>query len=71
LSALREAFSLAESDPEFRPPMEPLPRNRALLAAAKRLGCEVGIAVEDAGLVGGGALLLAQCLSQVQSASRG
>jgi hypothetical protein len=51
--------------------MEPLPRNRALLAAAKRLGCEVGIAVEDAGLVGGGALLLAQCLSQVQSASRG
>lgn len=37
-----------------RPPMEPLPRNRALLAAARRLGHELGLAVEDAGLVGGG-----------------
>jgi len=37
-----------------RPPMEPLPRNRSLLAAAKRLGHELGVVVEDAGLVGGG-----------------
>jgi glutamate carboxypeptidase len=37
-----------------RPPMEPLPRNRALLAAAKRLGRELGAEIEDAGLVGGG-----------------
>ncbi len=37
-----------------RPPMEPLPRNRALLDAAKRLGGELGIGVEDAGLAGGG-----------------
>ena len=37
-----------------RPPMEPAPRNRALLAAAKRLGSELGYPVEDAGLVGGG-----------------
>ena len=37
-----------------RPPMEPLPRNRALLAAAKRLGYELGVTVQDAGLVGGG-----------------
>jgi glutamate carboxypeptidase len=37
-----------------RPPMEPLSRNQALLAAAKRLGRELGITVEDAGLVGGG-----------------
>lgn len=37
-----------------RPPMEPLPRNRALLATAKRIGYELGISLEDAGLVGGG-----------------
>ncbi len=37
-----------------RPPMEPVPRNRSLLATAKRLGYELGISVEDAGLVGGG-----------------
>lgn len=37
-----------------RPPMEPLPRNRSLLAAAKRLGHELGLTIEDAGLVGGG-----------------
>ncbi len=37
-----------------RPPMEPLPRNRALLATAKRLGRELGLSLEDAGLVGGG-----------------
>ena len=37
-----------------RPPMEPLPRNRSLLAAAKRLGRELGVTVEDAGLAGGG-----------------
>ena len=37
-----------------RPPMEPFPRNRALLASAVRLGHKVGLDIEDAGLVGGG-----------------
>ena len=37
-----------------RPPMEPGPENRALLAKAKRLGYELGLSLEDAGLVGGG-----------------
>lgn len=37
-----------------RPPMEALPRNRSLLATAKRLGHELGLSLEDAGLVGGG-----------------
>ncbi len=37
-----------------RPPMEPGPGNRALLAAAERLGREVGLSIADAGLVGGG-----------------
>jgi RimK family alpha-L-glutamate ligase len=34
--------------------MEALPRNRSLLAAARRFGYELGVDVEDAGLVGGG-----------------
>jgi glutamate carboxypeptidase len=37
-----------------RRPMEPLPRNRSLLGAAKRLGGELGLVIDDAGLVGGG-----------------
>jgi glutamate carboxypeptidase len=37
-----------------RPPMEALPRNRTLLATALRLGRDVGLELEDAGLVGGG-----------------
>jgi glutamate carboxypeptidase len=37
-----------------RPPMEPRLRNRALLATAQRLGQELGLSLEDAGLVGGG-----------------
>jgi glutamate carboxypeptidase len=37
-----------------RAPMQPTPRNRALLADAVRLGREVGMSIEDAGLVGGG-----------------
>lgn len=37
-----------------RPPMEPFPRNRALLASAIRLGHELDLTIEDAGLVGGG-----------------
>ena len=37
-----------------RQPMEALPRNRSLLAAARRFGYELGLDVEDAGLVGGG-----------------
>ena len=36
-----------------RPPMEPGPENRALLAKAKHLGYELGMSLEDAGLVGG------------------
>ncbi len=37
-----------------RQPMEALPRNRSLLATAKRLGHDLGLSLEDAGLVGGG-----------------
>ena len=37
-----------------RPPMEPLPANRALLAAAVRRGRDLGLRIEGAGLVGGG-----------------
>lgn len=37
-----------------RPPMESTPRNRRLLATAQRLGRELGLTLEDAGLVGGG-----------------
>jgi glutamate carboxypeptidase len=37
-----------------RPPMEPTPRNRLLLATAQQLGRELGLTLEDAGLVGGG-----------------
>jgi glutamate carboxypeptidase len=37
-----------------RPPMEPHAENRALLSTAQRLGRELGISVESAGLVGGG-----------------
>ena len=36
-----------------RPPMEPTPRNRRLLATAERLGHELGLTLDDAGLVGG------------------
>ena len=36
-----------------RPPMEPTPRNRQLLATAQRLGRTLGLTLEDAGLVGG------------------
>jgi glutamate carboxypeptidase len=37
-----------------RLPMEPTERNRGLLAAAVRLGAEVGLELEDAGVIGGG-----------------
>jgi glutamate carboxypeptidase len=37
-----------------RPPMAPTPRNRQLLATAKRLGRELCLTLKDAGLVGGG-----------------
>ena len=36
-----------------RPPMEPDRENRALLAKARQLGYELGMSLEDAGLVGG------------------
>jgi glutamate carboxypeptidase len=35
------------------PPMEATPRNRQLLATAQRLGREIGLDLEDAGLAGG------------------
>ena len=57
LRALRPTLEGATLEVEGgfrRPPMEPLPRNRALLAKAIRLGGELGVSVEDAGLVGGG-----------------
>jgi glutamate carboxypeptidase len=37
-----------------RPPMEPTGRNRLLLTTAQRLGRELGLTLDDAGLVGGG-----------------
>jgi glutamate carboxypeptidase len=37
-----------------RPPMEPLRRNRELLATAERLGHGLGLSLQSAGLVGGG-----------------
>jgi glutamate carboxypeptidase len=37
-----------------RPPMEPTRRNRRLLETAERLGGELGLELENAGLVGGG-----------------
>jgi glutamate carboxypeptidase len=55
--ALRPELEGATIDVEGgfgRPPMEPLPANRALLAAAVRLGRDLGLTLEDAGLVGGG-----------------
>ncbi|MGZ8692902.1 MAG: M20 family metallopeptidase, partial [Gaiellaceae bacterium] len=49
------AGSSLEVDGGFgRPPMEPTPRNRLLLATAQQLGRELGLTLEDAGLVGGG-----------------
>ena len=36
-----------------RPPMEPLPRNRALFETAQRVGRGLGLSLDDAGLVGG------------------
>jgi glutamate carboxypeptidase len=37
-----------------RPPMEPTPRNRLLLETAQELGRELGLTLDDAGVVGGG-----------------
>lgn len=45
------ALELRRSD--GRPPMEPTRRNRQLLATAERLGHELGLTLDDAGLVGG------------------
>ena len=49
-----EGSSLEVTGGIGRPPMEPTPRNRGLLATAQRLGRELGLELEDAGLVGGG-----------------
>jgi glutamate carboxypeptidase len=54
LRPVLEECSLEVSGGIGRPPMEPTPRNRQLLATAERLGRELGITLEDAGLVGGG-----------------
>jgi glutamate carboxypeptidase len=48
-----EGTSLEVTGEVGRPPMEPTPRNRRLLATAQRLGRELGLNLEDAGLVGG------------------
>ncbi len=48
-----EGSSLEVAGRGGRPPMEPTPRNRELLATAQRLGRELGLELEDAGLVGG------------------
>lgn len=48
-----EGSSLEVTGGMGRPPMEPTPRNRRLLATATRLGRGLGLNLEDAGLVGG------------------
>lgn len=54
LEPVVEGCSLEVEGNLGRPPMEPTRRNRALLATAQRLGDELGLTLEDAGLVGGG-----------------
>ena len=54
LSPILEGATVEVEGGFRRPPMEPIARNRALLATAKRLGRELGLSLEDAGLVGGG-----------------
>jgi glutamate carboxypeptidase len=54
LTPVAEGVTLEVEGGWGRPPMEPLPRNRTLFATAKRLGRELGLDLEDAGLVGGG-----------------
>jgi glutamate carboxypeptidase len=49
-----EGSSLVVTGGIGRPPMEPTERNRRLLATARRLGAQLGLELEDAGLVGGG-----------------
>jgi len=48
-----EGTSLEVTGEIGRPPMDPTPRNRRLLATAQRLARELGLNLEDAGLVGG------------------
>jgi glutamate carboxypeptidase len=48
-----EGATLEVSGGFGRPPMEAQPRNRSLLAAAIRLGRELGLTIGDAGRVGG------------------
>ncbi|MGZ4370095.1 MAG: M20/M25/M40 family metallo-hydrolase [Gaiellaceae bacterium] len=54
LQPVVEGCSLEVDGGIGRPPMEPTPRNRLLLASAQRLGRDLGLTLEDAGLVGGG-----------------
>lgn len=54
LKPVLEGATIAVEGGFRRPPMRPLPRNRDLLSAAQRLGAELGLSLEDAGLVGGG-----------------
>lgn len=48
-----EGSSLEVTGGMGRPPMEPTTRNRRLLTTAQRLGRELGLNLEDAGLAGG------------------
>ncbi|MGZ4415405.1 MAG: M20 family metallopeptidase, partial [Gaiellaceae bacterium] len=54
LKPVVEGCSLEVDGGIGRPPMEPTPRNRLLLATAQQLGRDLGLTLEDAGLVGGG-----------------
>lgn len=54
LEPVSEGSSLEVTGGFARPPMEPTPRNRRLLEKARSLGRELGLTLEDAGLVGGG-----------------
>jgi len=54
LEPVLEGASVEVEGMFHRPPMEPHARNRALLETAQRLGRELGLSLEDAGLVGGG-----------------
>jgi glutamate carboxypeptidase len=54
LRPVLEGSSLRVDGGFGRPPMEPGPGNRELLATAQRIGSELGLSLEDAGRAGGG-----------------
>lgn len=53
LQPTQQGTSLEVTGEMGRPPMEETPRNRQLLETAQRLGAELGLELDDAGLVGG------------------